>query len=554
MRRLLLVLLSIAAVLSSTALLMVGTPAGAQAPTEDRRRGLVFDGLKKSPGNELCGDAFQSFLDSVDPGMKPFICTHGPDPAPDGVDVRQRTEPLPAEAITSQSPVTAADGGSVPCYGTGTDGFRVQLLYAHGTGTADRLPALTAQFRSEAGRLDGVVNTSAGQTGGTRHVRFVTDSTCDPIIQSVTLSSSAMTSFSSMVSALHAQGFTRTDRKYLVWSDANTYCGIAELYVDANPDTTPGANANNGNPGVQGTIARVDNGCWLQNNMVEAHELLHMLGGVQPGAPNATPGYHCTDGYDRLCYNDGSTSKPQRTNVCPISQLAFYDCRHDDYFSTAPPFGSWLSRNWNTANSSFLSSQGGVGPPPPTTTTTSTTTTSTTSTTSTTVPSSTTTSTTSTSTTSTSTSSTSSTSTSSTSSTSSSSTTSTTQPPAATPPSEPRSLVATQPGVGGGVQLSWDSPASGPVTGYRIYRGTSPANLTMIKEIGKVNGYTDVTAGPSLYFYKVSAYNAAGEGPASALAGMVGKAAAPAGAVSQQGDRKMVVSNSLRPIFAWRFA
>ena len=330
-------------------------PATAQVPGDDPRLGLVYDGLRKAPVDSLCAGAFEAFLDErFAASMKPVLCTHGPDPAPEGVDVREDRGPGPAGELTVPPPGTAAATGTVACYGTGSDGFRVQLLYAHSTSGADRYATYAASFRTWAGRLDQVVRDSAAKTGGTRRVRFVTEPMCNPIVERVTLSAGAMSSFSTMVSELHSSGYARTDRKYLVWADSNVYCGISELYVDDTGDPTPGRNYNNGNPWVQGTVGRVDNGCWGLSNMVEAHELLHLLGGVQKSAPHGTPSFHCLDESDRLCYADGSTSSPVR-HVCPSQHEALYDCNGDDYFNTAPPPGSYLASHWNTANSAFLS-------------------------------------------------------------------------------------------------------------------------------------------------------------------------------------------------------
>ena len=69
------------------------------------------------------------------------------------------------------------------------------------------------------------------------------------------------------------------------------------------------------------------------------------------------------------------------------------------------------------------------------------------------------------------------------------------------------------------VSLSWDEPTStggSPVTGYKIYRGTSADSLTLLTTVGLVTTYTDDTVvNGQAYYYKVSAVNALGEGPAT---------------------------------------
>ena len=121
-----------------------------------------------------------------------------------------------------------------------------------------------------AGDTESVFNASAAETGGTRHVRFVTNSSCVPVIDDVTLSTTGDDNINNTISELQAKGYTRSDRKYLVWVDANVYCGIAQVWGDDSPGQN---NYSNGNPQIKGEFARVDNGCWGLANPVEAHEL-----------------------------------------------------------------------------------------------------------------------------------------------------------------------------------------------------------------------------------------------------------------------------------------
>jgi hypothetical protein len=70
--------------------------------------------------------------------------------------------------------------------------------------------------------------------------------------------------------------------------------------------------------------------------------------------------------------------------------------------------------------------------------------------------------------------------------------------------------------------LKWITPDNGgsDITAYKIYRGTTPANLTLIgQQVGDKSSYNDRTADPSVpnYTYKIKAVNASGEGVFSNL-------------------------------------
>ena len=67
----------------------------------------------------------------------------------------------------------------------------------------------------------------------------------------------------------------------------------------------------------------------------------------------------------------------------------------------------------------------------------------------------------------------------------------------------------------GGETLSWSAPTSNggsPVTGYKIYRGTTSGGESLLTTLGNVTSWTDpaVTNG-STYYYEVTAINAVGE-------------------------------------------
>ena len=165
----------------------------------------------------------------------------------------------------------------VPCIGDGTLGNRIQMIYARSLLAPDRYNGLLPYFRQWAAEFDQATWLSAAETGGGRHLRFVTDDDCQLDVARAVLTLGEA-SFDLMRTELQAQGHNRTDRKYLVWVDAATgICGLGEVYDDQRPTA---ANWNNTGP----MYARVDAPCW---HYAELHH---------------SAARHCTDEADVMCY------------------------------------------------------------------------------------------------------------------------------------------------------------------------------------------------------------------------------------------------------------
>ncbi len=264
------------------------------------------------------------------------LCTTGPSAAPPGTDFHKSVAPVDFSLTKAPTPIQ--------CDGDGSSGNRVQVIYAHPAGT-NRYSQYLQSFQQWVADADGIYYASAQETGGSRHIRFVHDSSCLPVVLNVQLSASGISDFSNMIFELDSLGYNRTDRKYIVFMDASVYSlGIAS---SAGDDRLSPFNASNYGPGY----TRHDTAMWNAHN--PAHELMHTLGAVNSSSPHGTSAGHCWDEYDRMCYDDGSGIPMQIICTDPAHEYRF-DCNHDDYFSTNPASGSYLATHWNAANNSFL--------------------------------------------------------------------------------------------------------------------------------------------------------------------------------------------------------
>ena len=263
------------------------------------------------------------------------------------------------ELLSSETaPQTTA---SPICQGDGQSGYRVQVLYVYPDNKASRFnDSLVTKLRVLAIQADQIFQTSAQETGAARNLRFVHDAgeSCQPTIAEVKIPAGSITRFDTMITQLRAQGYNRTDRIYLAFTDATNYCGVGTLWND---DRANSANWNYSGP----SYSRVDAGCWT--GMVAAHEVMHNLGGVQNSAPNASGGFHCIGEYDVMCYSDAGSGLPKMRFDCNDSarNTTLFDCGHNDYFHTNPTAGSYLANHWNPTNNRFLIGANPVPAPPP---------------------------------------------------------------------------------------------------------------------------------------------------------------------------------------------
>jgi hypothetical protein len=275
------------------------------------------------------------------PLLESKLCTHGPDPAPAGYDVDKPVLPL-------LDPVATDEMAAIACDGDGQSGYRVQVLYVHGSNVQSRYDQFHLSIQGWSGQMDRIFQASAAKTGGARRVRFVHDTNCQPIVRAVKVSPAGDGSFDTTITELKNQGYNRADRIYLAFVDTTSagICGIGTIWND---DRASGSvNWNNVGP----SYARVDAGCW--SGQVAAHEVMHNLGGVQLSAPNASAAFHCIDEFDVMCYRDGPGTATREDCPNQARDTTLFDCNHNDYYHTNPNPGSYLASYWNPAGNRFL--------------------------------------------------------------------------------------------------------------------------------------------------------------------------------------------------------
>ncbi|MEZ5144327.1 MAG: fibronectin type III domain-containing protein [Acidimicrobiales bacterium] len=262
-------------------------------------------------------------------------------------------------ALSGYASNTVLAAFSPTCVGTGDDGPRVQVVLAH-TGSAPDA-GLLASVSGLTGVTDAFFARSAAATGGQRKVRWRTTagSSCQLAVSTLAVPA-ATTTKADVDAALATAGMDQAGRKYFVWIDDTTVTGYRDGCLSSiQPDDQPGP-ANRNNTATGSSVCPLSWG----GGFGPPHELAHQLGAVQPSAPHSDGGYHCTEGYDPLCFGHTTVTNP----ACANSDVFLYqfDCGFDDYWNTNPAPGSYLCTHWNVARSAFLTdnlAESQVGPP-----------------------------------------------------------------------------------------------------------------------------------------------------------------------------------------------
>jgi hypothetical protein len=279
------------------------------------------------------------------------FCTHGPDEAGDD-GIVSTGDYYPSNSYPAGGDAIYAGAGSkIHCAGNGSGGKRVQVLYVRASDVADDYAGMKDDIVQWALGADRIYRESAAETTGTRRIRWAHDSGCNLTVDSVVVAPPDDDTFNATITAVQAQGYNLTNRKYLMFVDgATVYCGVGGHIQN---DLDSPANPSNGGPGY-GRVDFDKANC-NPEDWAAAHELMHNLGGVQSSAPNWNGKAHCLDDADRMCYDQGIPGFVFDPTACPDpDHERLFDCNHDDYFHTEPAAGSYLDTHWNTADSDYL--------------------------------------------------------------------------------------------------------------------------------------------------------------------------------------------------------
>ncbi|MBV8444786.1 MAG: Ig-like domain repeat protein, partial [Candidatus Dormibacteraeota bacterium] len=277
--------------------------------------------------------------------------------------LRLRTGTRVTVAPPDMASVLASGSKSVPhssaplisqqCVSSGTP--RVELVYAHFSDQPDNFSSHSADVQQIFRDVDAdYINYDALHWfGQDMHLNVECDGSGNPVVHDVGLSTPLGGSdFSTITSDMQSQGYDQSDTHYWIWTDGNPvaaygYAGQSTVQED---DSAGAGNSINTAYEYSVDYGYPDGNYGPQ---VFAHENGHAMGAVQLSAPDSTGAFHCTDGQDVMCYDDGGPRGADYTSsdcgAAPNGTEVF-DCSHNDYFNAAPAAGSYLATHWDLAS------------------------------------------------------------------------------------------------------------------------------------------------------------------------------------------------------------
>lgn len=247
-----------------------------------------------------------------------------------------------------------------------TSGHRIKVVYAYDPGTASgaEMSAIVSSVRRMNAKL---IQESQLSSGNTRTVQMRVDCNAPGEITLHQLATDYIdpSVIRSQAEAAFGAPNGANSVKYLIFrnDDHAAYGGIGFGYFqNAVKSASDGAGGNPNRLYTTSSVIFHDSGNpadpWFTHTTL--HELMHSLGGTQypsgDPAPFATPGAHCTDGIDILCYDD-ETLAGYNENRCWANGYnntpagVPLDCGYDTYFDAGSQPGNWLHTHWNVGGS-----------------------------------------------------------------------------------------------------------------------------------------------------------------------------------------------------------
>ncbi len=242
-------------------------------------------------------------------------------------------------------------------------GHRIVPVFTLRPGDSTATP--TAQIRSVIRRMTWRLSAAAFQSsGGTKSLKSLVD--CEPgslirVRRLTTESRAPATIFSALKQAYGAPSGSSAV-KYLAFDreEGNGVAGVSESLDDASKSSSNLSDTTTTGSVVYAGKGLGTEGSYMDNweRYTSLHELLHAMGAVQGAvaepSPFSTPGHHCLDGVDVMCYDDGTKSGYSETRCSPLEGYNTpttipVDCGGDTYFNVNPTAGSWLAQHWNVA-------------------------------------------------------------------------------------------------------------------------------------------------------------------------------------------------------------